>query len=78
MEVYDGTEFDELFLGFIGMRAIKHVLENLGMGAQDATMNAKVFSFGSEDNISVLFPWVETVHCDLSDGSWRRHDGPLE
>lgn len=62
MEVYDGTLFDELFLDVVGMRAGKHVLEDLGMGAQDATVNTKVFSFGSEHDISVLFPWVEAIH----------------
>jgi len=62
MEAYDGAEFDELVLGFIWMRAIKHVPEDLGIGAQDAAMNAKMVSLGSENDISILFPRLCAVH----------------
>lgn len=64
IKVYDGTLFDELFLRLVRTSAtVKHVLEDLGGGTQDAVMNAEIFSFGGEDNISVLFPWVDAIYC---------------
>ena len=62
MEVYDGTLFDELrFPPFTELGGIKHVLEDLGIGTQDATMNAEIFSLDGKDNVSVLDPWIEAI-----------------
>lgn len=63
MEVYDGTLFDEFLgsLSFIGLGTIKHVLENLGVGTQDAAMNAKVFSLDCKDDVTVIDPWIEAI-----------------
>lgn len=64
MEMYDGTLFNELFLPFTTsglLRAIKHVLEDLGIGYQDAAMNAKIFSFDGKNDVTVLDPWIKAI-----------------
>jgi hypothetical protein len=54
LKVYDGTSIDDLFLDVVGMGDSKHVSEDFGVEAQDATVDAEVVPLDGDDDVAIV------------------------